>query len=237
MNPLFYNIKIFIEKFSFTKSALKILRKLNHKIERRSFAARKIINPDLHFKRSNSDKKNILFFTTAKCASSFMNILIPEISKNSQYTHIDYGRAIWVIGNTFNFECEPDKYINQNSDKLFTHKHSLIYGPLREYINIKDIHKYKIIFFLRDPRDVLVSAYYSFGKTHSIPLNKYHAKSLIDERNRISNETIDEYVSRRKSYIKEILNKYIHLAHTHKDFLYLNYDSFAKDQITSLEVF
>ena len=61
--------------------------------------------------------------------------------------------------------------MNSNHKNLFS-ENGEIYGPQRKPLNFSGIENYKKIFFLRDPRDVLVSAYYSFGKTHKIPNQK-----------------------------------------------------------------
>lgn len=49
------------------------------------------------------------------------------------------------------------------------------------------------VFLVRDPRDIIVSAYYSFGYTHGISKSKAISKIQEQRRNAIQSKTIDEY--------------------------------------------
>jgi hypothetical protein len=50
------------------------------------------------------------------------------------------------------------------------------------------------IFFVRDPRDILVSSYYSFGFTHGFSSLKIVREQEIARRKEIQEKTLDEYV-------------------------------------------
>ena len=47
---------------------------------------------------------------------------------------------------------------------------------------------------LRDPRDVLTSAYFSFGYTHGLPITKAKRDDFLTWRNEVASQTLDEFV-------------------------------------------
>ncbi len=55
------------------------------------------------------------------------------------------------------------------------------------------MEKFKKIFFLRDPRDVVVSAFYSFGGSHSLPLNSVEHRRISQEKELYNSYSIDDF--------------------------------------------
>ena len=80
--------------------------------------------------------------------------------------------------------------------------------PLREAPNDYN-ENVKYIIHLRNPFDVLISQYYSFGFTHCVPNNISYKdyKNFIKRRKIIQRQTIDEYCSSQEN-IDKINNKY-----------------------------
>ncbi|MEM7571797.1 MAG: sulfotransferase domain-containing protein [Bacteroidota bacterium] len=109
--------------------------------------------------------------------------------------HIDYARYLWAKPNSF------DKQLDfQNT--------GFVYGPIRlsarnqlaakllvrpasELDFVKDK---TAIFFIRDPRDILVSSYYSFGFNHPLNPIPEKRKEQLKRRKAIQALTLDEYV-------------------------------------------
>ena len=137
---------------------------------------------DLFKKKLN---KNILFFTVHKAASMFIYKICQDLSRESglnfySVNHNKYNRYYFDTE-----ESDLEDIANwQNKTGCF--------APLRYYFNIpKELNSY-IILHLRDPRDVLVSLYFSEAYSHSV------LKGVFDlsqgERNEIINMGIDQYV-------------------------------------------
>ena len=64
----------------------------------------------------------------------------------------------------------------------------------------------KYIIHLRNPLDILISTYYSFGWTHSIPCESDpHLEEFMKRREKIQSQTIDQYCLEN---VDEINNKY-----------------------------
>jgi hypothetical protein len=60
--------------------------------------------------------------------------------------------------------------------------------------NIDFVKDKTAIFFIRDPRDILVSSYYSFGFTHSLNAVEEKRNKQLELRKEIQSLSIDEYV-------------------------------------------
>lgn len=56
------------------------------------------------------------------------------------------------------------------------------------------IENFKILLVLRDPRDILVSSYYSVAYSHPFPDDKERTKEFLTERYRVRDMTVDQYV-------------------------------------------
>ncbi|MCC5906181.1 MAG: sulfotransferase domain-containing protein [Balneolaceae bacterium] len=138
--------------------------------------------------------ESVYFYTFHKCASSFFSQYVLK-NVNGLY-HINYASQLYS-GN------------RSHKKELEFRKKGFIYGPIRisayvqspvakRLVNPTTKHDFirdKIaIFFIRDPRDILVSSYYSFGFTHGF--SKVNTIKVRQEakRKRIREMTLDEYV-------------------------------------------
>jgi hypothetical protein len=145
------------------------------------------------YNRIKSSKESIYFFTFHKCASSLFSKHI--LKKTDYLQHVDYA----------NYLADKD---TSYSKPLDFKKHGCIYGPIRLSANnniveellvkpatksnfVKDINA---IFLIRDPRDILVSSYHSFGFTHPINPIEGKTKKQLEIRSEIQSLSIDEYV-------------------------------------------
>jgi hypothetical protein len=144
-----------------------------------------------------SSLQSILFFTTYKCASSFAGEIINELTEDAGYKHVDFDSYFYHL------EKDTDReYIKLFSNNAFRGC-GMIYGPMRHYQPIPSIDQYKILLILRDPRDVLVSHYYSAKYSHEISTTK-----MRNKRKKIKNQNIDEFVLERTEEFSGIYNQY-----------------------------
>jgi Sulfotransferase domain len=78
---------------------------------------------------------------------------------------------------------------------------SMIYSRLIKAVSRSDFIRDKIaIFLIRDPRDVIVSSYYSFGYTHSFSNVKEVEEEQRELREKIQGKTIDNYALAGANY-------------------------------------
>ena len=74
---------------------------------------------------------------------------------------------------------------------------------------IPDLENYKVILMIRDPRDVLVSWYYSIGISHSIPPASSNRKEEYLKKRALAQEmSIDEHVISESERVFNILQNY-----------------------------
>lgn len=180
--------------------------------------------------KSNSEIDSFIFFTTHKAASNFTNQILKEVEQISEFELYDYGALIGSISEKLNITDQFEEYLNENHKTLFK-LNGEIYGPQRLPLNFTGINDYKKIFFLRDPRDVLVSAYYSFGYSHVEPDSTSMIDSFLKKRATIQNQTIDEYVLQEmERWIKPAYMNYKKLrVESTNDVLYLKYNDYIED--------
>lgn len=136
----------------------------------------------------------VLFFTFHKCASTlFKNLVLPNING---YNNIDIA---------------TDLYRGGEGTEIDLHKDGSIYGPLRlsagpktplralviEPATSKDTLENALsVVFTRDPRDIIVSSYYSFSGTHSLSPNPAIREKQIKQREKMAKLSIDEFALR-----------------------------------------
>lgn len=186
---------------------------------------RKVLQADKNLTKPRS----AIFYTTHKCASSFVGNLFDLLVKNSQYELVDYPSSIWALGNKINPGQNYEAFLEKAYSDLYS-LHGKIYAPQRKYLDFPGRERFKHIFFLRDPRDVLVSAYFSLGFTHSKPKNNASLNKFIQTRNDIQSQGIDNYVlGDAESWIIPLYKQYKHLRETAEESIYLRYDLFAYD--------
>jgi hypothetical protein len=139
----------------------------------------------------NGLHESVYFYTFHRCASAlFAGYLLQNIEG---LRHVDYARQI---------------YRGNRVDELTFKEHGFVYGPIRLSANrISPTYKQLVgptsdigfiqdriaIFLVRDPRDILVSTYYSFGYSHGFsPVDEVRARQE-ELRNKIRGMSIDEY--------------------------------------------
>ena len=92
--------------------------------------------------------------------------------------------------------------------------HDFCVCPVRSYddgpIAFSDNVRIKRIFHVRDPRDILVSQYYSYGWRHSD--NEFN-RGRRRQRQHIQAMSIDEYVVRQQSVVRPLKKRFADLIH------------------------
>ncbi len=141
----------------------------------------------LPFKRTES----VYFYTLHKCASSLFSDYV--LKKVRRLRLVDYADRIY---NGDPVECVTFKekgYI-YGPIRLSTDPPSAVYDRLIEPVSRTDFIRDKIaIFLIRDPRDIIVSSYYSFGYTHKFSTVKEIEEQQRQTRELIRRKTIDAF--------------------------------------------
>jgi len=146
---------------------------------------------DLHDgKPPGSHARSVVFVTLHRCASTLFSGYVLKNSRDLR--HIDY------LGYM---------YANENKPMPVIRESGYVYGSIRlqdrghpreafveAIINSDGFRKARQLYWVRDPRDILVSMYYSFGGSHGISRVADFRNYQLRERERIGRLSLDEYV-------------------------------------------
>lgn len=183
--------------------------------------------------KNQQKPRSAIFYTVDKCASTFIPKLFDVILQDSGYQLIDYEWAIERLGDRFICEApyhlHLKNFLEENSNDLYSPRGS-IYGPLRIPVDFPGRKKFKHIFFLRDPRDVLVSDYFSVAYTHPLPRNKVGRDEFTQIKKKALEQGIDDYVlEHAKEWLVPHYNQCRQLRETSEIHIYLKYELFTAD--------
>lgn len=145
-----------------------------------------------------TEGKSVFFLSLHKCATSFFTHSI--LPHTSFHKHIDY---------------QTQQYRNEVVD-IDIADYGCVYGVIRVVeeqhpsydmtsvlIDTASSGRYDNLFLLRDPRDILVSMYYSFGVSHGFSQNQEIRKYQEKRREIISKLDLDEFSLRESVVLKQ----------------------------------
>ena len=148
----------------------------------------------IHFsfnKAATQYVKSILARCTAK------NCMVPadihDYAFNSNFPYLDQLSAE---------EMEKYKHIFKSTGYLYSTFGGMIEG-------IPDLDKYKLVLITRDPRDILVSGYYSIAYSHGSPSDfGDKLEGFMSDRNKAKEQSIDDYVLSTSDQVFDIFSRY-----------------------------
>jgi len=140
---------------------------------------------------SNSKDQSVFFFTLPKAASCYMGGVMKKLAKGAGLIPIDLDSYFFDIG-------KHREWLNTGRTlrRVAYQPLGYFFGPFRTiHKGITNLNPYKILIVVRDPRDVIVSNYFSIAYSHGYPslVSKRRLKEIKDARERIKNQTIDEF--------------------------------------------
>jgi hypothetical protein len=175
---------------------------------------------------SSSDHPSILFFTTQKCASRYVDKILGKLTTSAGLIHADYDAYAAMV------RVPKDERLFTREDKMqvaFKSK-GYYYGPLGTFRKIPNLSSYRIVLQLRDPRDVLTSLYYSTAFSHALISPK-----LLRRRMEAREMDVD-------SYVLHAANEYLPIYQEYSDSLlgregvgFLRYEDMVADFPTWLD--
>jgi len=189
-----------------------------------------------------TNKQSLIFFTVHKCASAYVDRILKRLTKDF-LRPVDFEAFFWAHKpSALKYDLEkylhwkadnPKEAIKQSADDvdgLFEHK-GYCYGAFRKLIGvIPNLEMYKIILMLRDPRDILVSLYYSLRYSHEIPSgNPYTTKLMCEARQKVCEMTIDDYVLDEAHVFMNRYLEYCGVLMGKSNVLFLKYEDMIQD--------
>lgn len=131
---------------------------------------------------------SIAFFTVKKCASTLMRRMLAEINRRHLHlVHLNLAGYLWDTGS------EPTyQYLKRHATRLLRDD-GILYGPLRNYVDLSHLTRTRVLLMLRDPRDVIVSGYFSARFSHRPSAQKSKRQDLERQREELASIAIDDY--------------------------------------------
>jgi hypothetical protein len=185
--------------------------------------------------------ESVFFYTFHKCASTLFSGYI--LKNVTGLWNIDYAKMI---------------YRGKMPNRICFKRSGYVYGPIRLSVKtdtplyekfIKQVNTYEFvrdklaIFLIRDPRDILVSQYYSFGFSHSLSPDTKTQNRQRSQRAKIQAMTLEEYVVNEAPSIKRYFNIAYELSKSCKRGVILkyedmidNYEQFSRDLSQVLKI-
>ena len=173
--------------------------------------------------------KGVLIYTVHKAASMFLHRLTDDLSKHMGFDYYSINKA------------EYFSQIKSISWKKFIESKpkSGCFGPIRigaaEPSFPEELESYSIVLHLRDPRDVLVSLFYSH--TYSHPRRTGRFSPSDEQRNKWKQKGIDKYVL---NIAPEFKNRYQDLTSflfDKRDVVFIRYEDMVSDYNTWLKYY
>jgi hypothetical protein len=149
--------------------------------------------------KKSSQLAPVALFTTHKAASSILSVRLSRLMSENDYQIADLSSYFAKVDPT-----ERSRFLNDSywSNKVFAVP-GVFHTAFRYPTLQVPVPPLKIILVLRDPRDVLVSYYFSFKFSH--PIQNEFAKNLHDDATRLS---IDEFVLQHADDFLQRYNSY-----------------------------
>ena len=181
-------------------------------------------------KEGGGEKSSVLFFTTQKTASSSINKLFKYLNLVSLKMNL-------VDVSYYSYVMSPDpefKTLELFKSKIFREK-GFVYAPLRDYVEPDNYQDYTVLFFLRDPRDVLVSNYFSMKYSHGEPRNKERRKNFLEVRRGLDEIDIDSFVLRQAAFYKKKYEDYLMSMKRFDGYVLLRYEDMVMNSAVWVE--
>ena len=114
--------------------------------------------------------------------------------------------------------------------------HGELYAPQRMPLNFPGLSTMKHIYFLRDPRDVLVPGFHSFAFTHKPPRQPKARTAFETRRKALEDQGLEACALKKaETWIKPVFSRYRQLREEADSILYLSYDDFLESPANFME--
>ncbi len=182
------------------------IRKLYHRITRPApYAVEKALLAGTH--RTRSQQTSILHFSLNKAATQYSKNILRAIAAENNLTPA--GLNEWAFGSTQPYldhlsaeDMQAYRHVFKPQGYLYS-----VFGGMVE--GIEDLEKFKIILMVRDPRDILVSSYFSTAFSHPLPGLQSDKRTAFElKRTWAKSVTIDEYVLAEAPRLLNNLQRY-----------------------------
>jgi len=155
--------------------------------------------------------QSVIFFSCHKSGSSIGLKYLKKLARENELKHINYDAYVSSVS-----PASKPLFHEISFQKRAYLTQGYFFGCYRFFRPIPELEKYKVILLLRDPRDVLVSYYYSMKYNNTI-----HQLKGLELRKRLQHISIDDYVLEILPRFKSVFENYITELYG-KDYVYFS---------------
>ena len=154
--------------------------------------------------RENRPMERSFVFALHKSGSVLLNSMIKEVVDSVDIPFVDL--PVYLFSNGIKLP----EVVSGTAD-VFAMK-GCVFGGFRHFpppaLEVGNFSDSKSILLVRDPRDILVSFYFSMLKSHAIPKSGAARDTLLAERERVSDFDIDEFVREKSAFVIKQFQRY-----------------------------
>ena len=197
---------------SYSKSLLVRIQPIAGYLKKRSLKRKFNVELDLINGRHHNENAypSIIHFSLNKAATQYTKSILNRCA-------IENGmQPVNIHGYAFNTDFPFLDHLSAEEMKKYHHifkQNGYLYSVFGGMIEgIPNLEKYKVLLMVRDPRDILVSGFYSIAYSHSTPDkqgNKY--EKFMEQRAKARGSTIDKYVIAESDKVYNIFLRYKNL--------------------------
>jgi len=179
-----------------------------------------------------TDHISVIHFSINKAATQYTKRIMLRCGVENELLAVRMNDYAWNKDFPFLFtlsEEELERYVHifHPCGYLYT-----VFGGLVE--GIPNIQDYRTVVMIRDPRDILVSEYYSYSKSHSSPRSAAKLAEFETFRAKVKDQTVDEYTIEASHRLKFRLQQYLNLQQAAPAICVLKYEEMIADFSTWL---
>lgn len=181
--------------------------------------------------RNLNNRKSILHFSLNKAATQYVKSILQKASLENGLVYAGF--------NEYAFDSDIPYFDHLSIEQMEKYQHVFkptgylysVFGGMVE--NIARMEDYAIVYAVRDPRDILVSNYYSIAFSHIEPnLISSKRKGFLQKRKDAKSISIDNFAINQAEHLLAVMNKYDHLLiKRHKNIYLAKYE----DMINNFE--
>ncbi|MEL6719185.1 MAG: sulfotransferase domain-containing protein [Bacteroidota bacterium] len=160
--------------------------------------------------KTDNTQQSILHFSLNKSATQYVKKVLNQAADslgmstanlNGYAFHSDFPYLDLLSKEEF----QPYQYLFKTKGYLYS-----VFGGMID--GLKNLKDYRVVLMIRDPRDIVVSSYFSTAYSHPLPSkNSNKADDFHEKRVNTQQMTIDEYTLKESEIVLDVYNRYIRL--------------------------
>ena len=167
--------------------------------------------------------KSFIALSMHKAGSTIANRILGDIAQVRGY-ELDL-----VANKAWNSSMTAEEYFISYQPEMKTegYYYGMVRGAFARKLPV--IGSLRAIVQVRDPRDCITSAYFSFGESHRLPDDDEKRAAFLERREKINSVDIDSFAAPRARPYRQRMDVLAQIIDAHDDVLVLKYEEMVLD--------